>query len=394
MNPEAIVLVQLTITAVAAVLVYVALRRQQRGFGSLQQRTTLRTLGFASSVLSSLRRGLTQRSARQVLPEVLAQAGTPAAALYDRRGLLAFYADPGGPGDGHHLHEDATTAAVLKAIGAHRLMLVRAHPQRQPDCALRHAVVAPIVVNDQTLAALVTFHIDNPTPAALRIGSDLAELIATQLRVHEGEQQRVALAQAELRALRAQISPHFLYNSLTTVAAFIRSDPTRARDLLIELAEFTRRAFSSHQADFTTLADELVYVHKYLQLEQARLGSRLAVTYNIDQEVLNATVPVLVVQPLVENAIKHGIETKRGKGSISIVAQDEADECRLIVRDNGAGFDPAILQTDGTGALGNVDRRLRQVFGDGYGLRIDSNPGSGTSVQMRIPKYKPGVRPA
>lgn len=393
MNPDTILL-QLVLTTAAAALVYLALRRQQRGFGSVEQRATLRTLGFASSVLGSLRRGLTARSANQVLPDVLEQAAAPAAAIYDREGLLAYHCLAGGPGDQHDLHVEATTPAVLKALAAHRPMLVRAHQRRYDDCPLRHAVVAPIVVNDETLAALVIFHVESPNPAALRIASDLAELIATQLRVREGEQERVARAQAELRALRAQISPHFLYNSLSTVAAFIRSDPVRARELLIELAEFTRRAFSSHQQEFTTLADELVYVHKYLQLEQARLGSRLAITYNIDQEVLSTTVPVLVVQPLIENAIKHGIETKRGKGTISIVAEDQSEECRVVVRDNGGGFDPAILKSDGHGALGNVDRRLRQTFGESYGLRIDSRPGRGTSVQMRVPKYKPGVRPA
>ena len=393
MNSDTILL-QLGLTTAAAALVYLALRRQQRGFGSVEQRATLRTLGFASSVLGSLRRGLTPRSANQVLPDVLEQAAAPAAAIYDRDGLLAYHSLAGGPGDQHDLHVEASTSAVLKALAAHRPMLVRAHQRRYDDCPLRHAVVAPIVVNDETLAALVIFHVENPNPAALRIASDLAELIATQLRVREGEQERVARAQAELRALRAQISPHFLYNSLSTVAAFIRSDPVRARELLIELAEFTRRAFSSHQQEFTTLADELVYVHKYLQLEQARLGNRLAITYNIDQEVLSTTVPVLVVQPLIENAIKHGIETKRGKGTISIVAEDQSEECRVVVRDNGGGFDPAILEADGHGALGNVDRRLRQTFGESYGLLIDSRPGRGTSVQMRVPKYKPGVRPA
>jgi two-component system LytT family sensor kinase len=387
------VLLEVGLTAAGAVLVYLALRRQQRGFGSLEQRATLKTLGFAASVQRALRPGLSKRTAAQVVPELAAQAGSPAVALYDRSGLLAFHADPAGPGESHHLHLETTLPLARRALAGRRLTLVKAHARLEEACALRHAVMAPIVVNDDTVAVLVIFHVESPSPAALRIASDLAEVIATQLLAHLGEQQRVNLAQAELRALRAQISPHFLYNSLTTVAAFIRSDPNRARELLIELAEFTRRAFNTHQPDFTSLADELVYVHKYLQLEKARLGERLAISYNIDQEVLNITVPVLVVQPLVENAIKHGVEPKHGKGSISIVAEDAAEECRIVVRDNGAGFDPAILESDGTGALGNVDKRLRQVFGSTYGLRIESAPGSGTSVQMRIPKYKPGVRP-
>src|SRR5258708_20676253 len=142
-------------------------------------------------------------------------------------------------------------------------------------CELSSGVVVPLVVGDLPVAALVTYHLQTPGPAALRIASDLAELLATQLRLQEAEQQRFALARSELRALRAQISPHFVYNALNTIAAFIRTDPDRARELVLEFADFTRRAFRGPQGESATLADELIYVRQYLQLEQARLGERL-----------------------------------------------------------------------------------------------------------------------
>src|SRR5262249_21811635 len=165
------------------------------------------------------------------------------------------------------------------------------------ECELRSGVVAPLIVDERPVAALVTYHTETPGPAALRIAGDLAELLATQLRLQQADQQRVALARSELRALRAQISPHFIYNGLNTIAAFIRTELDRARELILEFADFTRRAFRGQPGEFTTLADELIYVRQYLQLEQARLGDRLRLRLNVEPEVLNATVPTLMMQP-------------------------------------------------------------------------------------------------
>src|SRR5207253_5650381 len=157
---------------------------------------------------------------------------------------------------------------------------------------------------------------------------------------------------------RAPVPPPSAYNSPPTVAAFIRTDPDRARQLITDFADFTRRAFTGPQAEFSKLADELVYVNQYLVIEQARLGERLTVRYHIEPEVLSITVPALVVQPLVENAVKHGIEDASGRGTVEIRAEDEDDECLITVSDDGAGFHPQLAQ-EGLGARPNVDQRLR-----------------------------------
>jgi two-component system LytT family sensor kinase len=379
---------QAALTAAAAVFVYLLLRRQRRGFGTLEERATLRTLAFATSALHALRRGLTADSAARVLPEVAEQAAAEAVGLYDAGGLLGFHSRSPGPAEAHRLHLGSEQAAVLEAQASGRLRLIRIH-SRSEECQLRHGVVAPLVVGERPVASLVTYHVQTPDAAALRIAADLAELLATQLRLQEADQQRVALVRSELRALRAQISPHFIYNTLNTIAAFIRTDPERARELVLEFADFTRRAFRS-QGEFTTLADELIYVRQYLQLEQARLGERLHLRLQVDPEVLNATVPTLLLQPLVENAVKHGIEAARQGGTIEILAQDQDDECLIVVHDDGAGFRPPPAHSQG--ALANIDRRLRQVFGPAHGLEISSRPGHGTRVRVRVPKYRPGVR--
>ncbi len=150
------------------------------------------------------------------------------------------------------------------------------------------------------------------------LGSDnkiveLAELDASRTRAME----------AEVRALRAQISPHFIYNSLGAIASFVRTDPDRARDLLLEFADFTRYSFRSH-GEYTTLAEELRSVERYLLLEQARFGDRLQVTLSIAPEVLPVAVPFLCIQPLVENAVRHGLANVEGAGHVRIVALDRS----------------------------------------------------------------------
>jgi two-component system LytT family sensor kinase len=385
-------LAEALLTAVAAVAVYLLVSRQRRSFGTAEDRATLRTLALATSTMGALRRGLTARSAAEVLPEVAEQAGA-AVAIYDTQGLLAFEPGAPGPAYGHRLHVEEDAAGVLEALATGRLRLLHVHHHEVADgCGVRAAAVAPLLVNDHPVAALVSYHPQTPGPTALRITSDLAELLATQLRLQQADQQRVALVRSELRALRAQISPHFIYNTLTTIASFIRTDPDRARELLTLFADFTRKAFRGPQDEFASLADELVYVHQYLLFEQARFGERLTVRYKVEPEVLNAIVPTLVVQPLVENAVKHGMESGTGMGTVSIIAEDRDDECWIAVRDNGRGFDAnGLTGGEGGGALANIDRRLRETFGPGHGLSIDSLPGTGTTVRMRIPKYRPGV---
>ena len=169
--------------------------------------------------------------------------------------------------------------------------------------------------------------------------------------------------EAEVRALRAQISPHFIYNSLGAIASFVRTDPDRARELLLEFADFTRYSFRRH-GEYTTLAEELRSVERYLLLEQARFGDRLRVTLRIAPEVLPVAVPFLCIQPLVENAVRHGLEAaRRAAATISIVARDPDQECVIEVEDDGAGEDPErvrrALAGDAALRLGRARQRRR-----------------------------------
>jgi two-component system, LytTR family, sensor kinase len=207
--------------------------------------------------------------------------------------------------------------------------------------------------------------------------------------------------EAEVRALRAQISPHFVYNSLTTIASFVRTDPERARELVLDFADFARYSFRDPR-DFTTLAEELRSIDRYLLLERARFGEeRLRFSVEIAPEVLPVAVPFLSLQPLVENAIRHGMECGMRRVHVRIVARDAGAEAAISIEDDGVGMDPdklrALLESgDGSGTtrgigLLNVDDRLRQVYGEEYGLVIETAVGAGMKVSLRVPKCHTGL---
>ncbi|MGH2970102.1 MAG: sensor histidine kinase [Solirubrobacteraceae bacterium] len=349
----------------------------------------------ATSVLPHLRRGLTAESAQPAALHLRVLTGAQAVAVAGPDTLLAF----DGEGADHHRPGDP----LDELTGVTDAERVRVEPRLScghPGCPLRSAIVAPLLVQERRVGALVALY-DRPGRVRLeesRVVAEAAALVSAMIELSEVEVQGERLARAELRALRAQISPHFIYNALAAVASFIHSRPEEARELLIEFAEFIRYAFA-RQRSYVTLADELRYVEKYLRLEQARFGERLRVRVQVDPEVLQAVVPVLSLQPLVENAVRHGVESRPEGGKVAIEGRDLGSDVELRVIDDGAGIAPeqaaAALAGRGTGiGLGNVHGRLRSTFGEGYGLELDGDAERGTTVIMTLPKFRAGVRAA
>jgi len=196
-------------------------------------------------------------------------------------------------------------------------------------------------------------------------------------------------ARGDVDALRTQLAPHFLYNALTTIAALVRTDPHRARELLVEFAGFTRYCFRS--ATDTTLGDELDNVERYLTLEQARLDERLQVTLQIAPAVLPIELPSFAVQLVVENAVRRGVEAKPDGGTVKVCAVDAGADCVITVTDDGPGTVPKddIAAGSAAGGLATADDRQRAAFGDDYRLVVSAVPGAGTTVRLRVPKVRP-----
>mgnify|MGYP000011692309 CR=1 FL=1 len=270
------------------------------------------------------------------------------------------------------------------------------------------ARLPPAVLLDEAgdpLGVLVAVTTRSPAPGMLGAVGEVARYAASQVELAELDASRARLDRAEVLALRAQISPHFIYNALNTIASFVRTDPDRARELILEFADFTRYSFRA-AGQYTTLADELRNIDRYLTLERARFGNSLKVTVQVAPEVLNVVVPFLALQPLVENAVRHGF-SGRGGGSIELIARDEGSDCVITVEDDGVGMDPDALRAGPSDALSagmspqegnsahvgltNVDHRLRAAFGNDYGLVVETAIGAGTKVVMRVPKFRSGV---
>jgi len=337
-------------------------------------------LHAAAATLPHLRRGLTRESAGKAIGHLhaLTQAD---GVLIDAGGeVLAVDGLPAVEGD---WLPDSERVAVVHG----------------PD-PYGHTVVAPLIVQDERIGRLAAFYGPERRlrPEDTRVVSEVASLVSAQVELSALAAQEERLAQAELRALRAQISPHFIYNALAAVANSIHTRPEEARELLTEFAEFTRYAFRGNRS-YVTLADELHYVEKYLRLEQARFGDRLDVRVSVAPEVLTAVVPVLSMQPLVENAVRHGVESAVGPCRVEILGADLDADVELTVKDGGAGMtaEDAADALAGRGAgigLANVHARLQSTFGPEYGLEVESTPGEGTVVRMLVPKFRAGVRAA
>jgi two-component system, LytTR family, sensor kinase len=390
--PTAIVVAGAFLLVGALVLLW---RRQRaRGFLSDVDRATYETLSTVSQASRHLRAGLTAEGAARSAKDLRSMLGASALAVCDTGGVLAW----DGAAD-HH----AGTAVALAASARHTGRVVVLGREEvacaRPDCPVRGAVVAPLVSEDVVVGTL-TAYTARPSAGLARATEQVAAWVSAQVELSELDRERTRAMEAELRSLRAQISPHFTYNSLAAIASFVRTDPDRARELLLEFADFTRYALRRGGA-FTTLAEELRNVERYLVLEQARFGDRLQVSLLVAPEVLPLAVPYLVVQPLVENAVRHGLAGKEGVGHVSITATDRGSEAEIVVEDDGVGADPEVVrqvldgvrESDSLG-LGNVDARLRQVYDDDHGLVVETAPGLGTKVSFRIPKYAPGVHPA
>lgn len=190
-------------------------------------------------------------------------------------------------------------------------------------------------------------------------------------------------------ALRSRFSAHFVHNTLTAIASYVRTDPGRARELLTEFADFTRYSFRSG-GELTTVGDELHNAERYLTLEQARFGPRLRAEVAVAPEVRHVLVPPFVVAPLIENAVRHGIEPVPGGGSVSVFASGSGADCVITVSDDGAGMGPeatrAASQVDRRhGGIAEVSRRLHATFGSQCDVHVDTRPGVGTAVRLRLP---------
>ncbi|MEO8425855.1 MAG: histidine kinase [Verrucomicrobiota bacterium] len=210
---------------------------------------------------------------------------------------------------------------------------------------------------------------------------------SSQERGRRAAELEARLTSAKLQALRMQINPHFLFNTLNSIAALVYVNPRAADEMLGDLSELLRRSLDSMEEQEIPLAQELEFIGAYLGIEQKRFGERLRVEQTIPDEVMKALVPALILQPLVENAIRHGIEPRRGPGLISIEAKQEDKHLHLIVRDNGRGLPGADLNSSVRRGIGlaNTEARLQLLYGQDQSFSFARAEPQGCRVDIHLP---------
>jgi two-component system LytT family sensor kinase len=245
-----------------------------------------------------------------------------------------------------------------------------------------------------TVGSLNVYQLSDGPPESglVELTRGLAGMLSFQLELAQAHRESQIADIAKLDALRAQINPHFLFNTLNTIAMKARTDAEEARRLLVRLSDFLRYAMK-HTGHMAPFGEEYFFVRTYLFLEKARYGERLKVRYDVDPQVLSIPVPVLTIQPLVENAVKHGISSKPGGGQIELKARLEpiGGTLRIRVCDDGAGIEsdriPTLLAPAGGdgSALANIHERLIRLYTGRATLEIDSTPGRSTVVSLNLP---------
>jgi len=385
--------IAVTALVLAAIAIASILDRMRTRPDHLRAMQSHQILEIANESLAYLRQGLNSTTAEAVCRIALAETEAAAVAMTDRDTVLGF----AGLGEDHHsVGGPIITRATWEALEANERRILASKEEigcPREDCSLQAAIVVPLEIREQPVGTLKFYYTTpkllNETQITLVEG--LAELLSTQLELSELERQTELACRMELKALQSQINPHFLFNTINTIAALIRTDPPRARELLREFAAFYRRTLENSE-ELITLKRELEYTRRYLVFERARFGEdRITVQEDIERGMTGVLVPAFILQPLVENAVQHGIRPEAPL-HIRIMGRTGVDCIEIVVADDGRGISavdlPHLLEPGfgrGLGiALKNVDDRLKGHFGPDSGLAVDSEPGDGTKVTITI----------
>lgn len=349
-------------------------------------------LDIANRTLPYLRSGLTRATAQKAAELIQAATGVAAASITDGRRILGY----AGLGADHHQPGcPPWTEACREVLRDGERRAVNDVRCTVPGCMLGGGVVVPLKAGDEVVGTLNLFErAPKPvSPVTVELAAGLGQLLSTQMEIARLQAASELAAQAELRALQAQINPHFLFNALNTVAALCRRDPERARETIFLLSQYLRSSIRAGQNVLVTLEEELGIVQAYVAIEQARFGSRLKARFDVPAELLRAEVPILSLQPLVENGVRHGLMPLPAGGTVAVRARRQGTALVVEVADDGVGIAGA-GQSAGTGVgLSNVRERLRCLYGEHGRLAVDSAPGKGTRVELRMP-YKEAVTSA
>ncbi|WP_419181032.1 LytS/YhcK type 5TM receptor domain-containing protein [Gallaecimonas kandeliae] len=346
----------------------------------LAAKVSSRALRIARRCVGVLEQGFNAASAQAIAQIVKDETGVAAVAITDREKILAFI---GMGADHHQVGRPISSEITLEAIRHNRVVFADGltTPYQcsiDPHCELGSSLVVPLKGEKEVVGTIKLYEPKRQLFRNLNrsLGEGIAGVLSNQLLHDQLQASRALLAEAELRALEAKVNPHFLFNSLNTVAAVLRRDAKKARELIVHLAGFLRGNLGRHGAT-CTLAEEFAHIEHYLAIEKARFGERLCYQESLAAELENERVPALAIQTLVENAIKHGISRAEAGGEVRLSAMLEGDCIHIRVEDSAAR---APKQTDGLGL--KLVRERFAALGADCTLELHHQPGQHTRAEL------------
>ena len=359
----------------------------------LRARQSERIFRLAAQTLPFMQNGLDADSAREVCKLLLPATGASAVAITDREKILGYF---GREMDSHPVGAPIRTDATRRAVLEGKTQIARTVKEigtPKDYESMQAAICVPLIEQEDTIGVLKLYYkLPQQIDAnQLAMAEGLGGLLGMQLRLAELEYQRELAVKMNLKALQAQINPHFLYNTINTISALIRTDPQRARILLREFAVFYRKTLEGSMED-TSLDDEITQTLRYLGFEKARFGlDQIIAMVSVDEQLLNINVPAFIIQPLVENAVAHGRREDEPL-HISIEATIVDGQAIIVVEDDGVGMAEDIHQhalvsetpEHTSVALKNVAERTEGFFGTNAGLEVQSEVGVGTRIILHL----------
>jgi two-component system LytT family sensor kinase len=375
---EIISIPMILINSFGAVIFINIIKSAREEYNRIGATEAQRALNIAKKTANYMRKGFDGNTAENVCEIIYEMTNADGIVIGDKSGFLAY--------SGVDIDENELKKSIIEYNRSADYRTIELKDSANP----MYFVCAPFMIPNSGFEGMLGLGVrskKNINFYFIQFGKDLSDLLSNQIELYKLDKLAKEASTAEFRALRAQIEPHFFFNALNTIASFCRTNPLKARELIMDLSNYFRQTLK-RQEDFVYLKDEIEFVQSYLSIEKARFGDRLNLIVNIPDEMLEKKVPVFVLQPIVENAIKHGILPKPEGGKVYLKAFFQDDEMHFSVMDTGVGMNEkrlneVLTKWPGIG-LKNVNERLKLLYGEDYGLDIKTSVNKGTKISFRI----------
>ncbi|SUP92207.1 autolysin sensor kinase [Vibrio owensii] len=346
-----------------------------------------RALSIADRSVGILSTGFNSENADKIARIIYEETKVGAVAITDQEKILAFV----GIGDDHHRpNTPISSQSTLDSMEKNDIIYLDGSERPYQcslakDCKLGSALIIPLRAGKEVVGTIKLYEPKRKlfSTANMSMAEGIAQLLSSQILYGDYQQQQTLLAQAEIKLLHAQVNPHFLFNALNTISAITRRNPDKARELIQNLSHFFRSNLKQN-INTVTLKEELAHVDSYLSIEKARFTDRLEVEIDIEPELLDIKLPSFTLQPLVENAIKHGISNMLEGGKVKIYSQTHPQGALITVEDNAGSYESPKENHSGLG-MEIVDKRLSNQFGRDSALKITYQQHQFTKMSFIIP---------